>query len=548
MAKEIKTREEAEQFTGKFGFFVQVGDIICNKCFTKLRAIIDKSSEFAANVLDQPTCSTLETYVEKDLTTALSQSSLEEDQDSPVLSTQCDSQDLFTSSSSSSSTSEEYYPPSVTKTDLHYVTLEARIQVFVKRRLFIPRRNRSCSAHLIKNRFYVDEIPKMTAYANESVIDACEVKLFINELSNEIEAGLYNKIGNCLTSEERIKTLTGHTWDTILMLRSKMSTMRDSNNRNVLQALVQFLFKLRSGNSNKLIAAILDVSETTVQHSIQSVLKCFREHVLPKYFGVQAHSKEFFLNETANAANLLYDLAGPFEGNLNDATILQQVLREDHDIRSLLKKGFEVLMPALKGKRNQLTTKESNESRMVTKIRWVVEAVHGNIAQKDRLLHHQFRNRMLSDAGVYCNVACLLHNLTGKRFNTDVEKISVVIERMKRSMDMVNVLAEKIKSKNYNLKTVPFKEITSKDLPDFPEMTVEDLEFFFTGLYQLSQAMSYLGEMLDDSNTLLPAYLKNEPGIVRFKVKSRHIKRKTYKCYIHYDTNEIGLNSIKGYC
>lgn len=43
-------------------------------------------------------------------------------------------------------------------------------------------------------------------------------------------------------------------------------------------------------------------------------------------------------------------------------------------------------MPALKGKRNQLSTKESNQSRFVTKVRWVVEAIHGIIKQKYRLL------------------------------------------------------------------------------------------------------------------------------------------------------------------
>ena len=45
-------------------------------------------------------------------------------------------------------------------------------------------------------------------------------------------------------------------------------------------------------------------------------------------------------------------------------------------------KGFTVLMPALKGKRNQLTTKEVNQSRFVTKIRWSVESVSGIIKQK----------------------------------------------------------------------------------------------------------------------------------------------------------------------
>ena len=94
--------------------------------------------------------------------------------------------------------------------------------------------------------------------------------------------------------------------------------------------------------------------------------------------------------------------------NQNDAKIIKnltedphslcQLLNEDdklflvrsfRDTKDLLKsKGFIALMPALKGKRNQLTTKEANQSRSVTKIRWSVKSIHGIIGQKCRFLDH----------------------------------------------------------------------------------------------------------------------------------------------------------------
>ena len=129
----------------------------------------------------------------------------------------------------------------------------------------------------------------------------------MDKLSNDVDVRLHDEIGKSL-SEERIKAFTSHTWETISWLRSMMTSMRDSHNRKVTQALVIFLFKLRSGNSNKLISAILDVSEDIVQDSIKSVIKCFREEVLPKQFGFQAYSREYFLQQTAKAAALLYDL------------------------------------------------------------------------------------------------------------------------------------------------------------------------------------------------------------------------------------------------
>lgn len=82
------------------------------------------------------------------------------------------------------------------------------------------------------------------------------------------------------------------------------------------------------------------------------------------------------------------DMLGPYPANLNDAEILRTLLQDPNGLCKLkendimiLDRGFRdvkaelelkkirVLMPALKGKRKQLTTKESNESRYVTKIR-----------------------------------------------------------------------------------------------------------------------------------------------------------------------------------
>ena len=90
-------------------------------------------------------------------------------------------------------------------------------------------------------------------------------------------------------------------------------------------------------------------------------------------------------------------MAGPFYANLNDAEIIKNLIEDPHGLCQLLNesdklfldrgsrdakdmlesKGFTVLIPALKGKRNPLTTKEANQSRFVTKIRWSMESVLG---------------------------------------------------------------------------------------------------------------------------------------------------------------------------
>ncbi|KAK0160210.1 hypothetical protein PV328_007638 [Microctonus aethiopoides] len=125
-------------------------------------------------------------------------------------------------------------------------------------------------------------------------------------------------------------------------------------------------------------------------------------------------------------------------------------------------------MPAFKGKRNQLTTIESNQSRFVTKIRWVVEAVH---------------------------VACFLHNKFGARLDSNVDFSEKVVDAMNSKKHLDNTLASEVETNRWARQNVLFNTITSDDLTDFPELTERELKIFFTGSYQMSQAVSYLAEL-----------------------------------------------------
>lgn len=119
---------------------------------------------------------------------------------------------------------------------------------------------------------------------------------------------------------------------------------------------------------------------------------------------------------------------------------------------------------------------------------------------------------------------------------------------MKTSDDSVNTLAEEVETKHWNRRKIPFKSMNSSDIMDFPEMTINDLEILFTGTYQLSQAVSYLAELMDDDNNINVGCAKESPNILKIKVKSRHSNQKVYKCFIEYTPNSIGYGSILRYC
>ena len=193
-------------------------------------------------------------------------------------------------------------------------------------------------------------------------------------------------------------------------------------------------------------------------------------------------------------------MLGPYSANLHDSEILKIILQDPNGLCELyaendfvvLDRGFRdmkdklglekinILMYAFKGKRKQLTRRESNDSCYVTKIRWAFEALHGILKQKYRLLDHKLDNKLLPNIGTYLRIASFLNNEFGKRLQSDTEFSSETTETMKARKYVKNT---------------------------FPEMTERDLKILFTGTYQLSQAVSCLAEIINKDGHIRLQYV-----------------------------------------
>lgn len=208
---------------------------------------------------------------------------------------------------------------------------------------------------------------------------------------------------------------------------------------------------------------------------------------------------------------------------------------------------FRVLMPALKRKRNQLSTYESNQSRFVIKIRWVVEAVHGANKQKFNFLDRKLDNKLLPKTGVFCRIACFLNNAYGKRFDSDIDLSKKIIAVMNSKKQEDNNLAKDIEANRWARRKVPFKTISSVDLIDFPELTEEELKIISTYSYQMSQTVLYLAELMNEDKTVKLQYVKAKPNVIKLQIRSRHINLKTYRCFMEYEPNSNKICGIKRY-
>lgn len=79
---------------------------------------------------------------------------------------------------------------------------------------------------------------------------------------------------------------------------------------------------------------------------------------------------------------------------------------------------------------------------------WVVEAVHGEIDRKFKLLHYELYN-ILKNVVSYFKICCFLVNTFGKRFISNVPMINEVIGQITKKVDK-NTLAEQAEAERWN--------------------------------------------------------------------------------------------------
>lgn len=68
---------------------------------------------------------------------------------------------------------------------------EARVQVFRKYRIYIPKNNRCCQRHLIRKSLVESVIKQAEIFSNTSKLTASEVKLFLENISESSSKGIH---------------------------------------------------------------------------------------------------------------------------------------------------------------------------------------------------------------------------------------------------------------------------------------------------------------------------------------------------------------------
>ena len=128
-------------------------------------------------------------------------------------------------------------------------------------------------------------------------------------LSTKCDSTLLDKIGEFSPSEKQIQIFTGLSWENLFEIKDSMTSLCNSQSCSMIQTLIVFLFKLRIGNSNKLLASILNMeNEQPFSEYSKSIIQSFEKDVLTLRFGLNSVNRDNLIpNHTTEIAKKLFD-------------------------------------------------------------------------------------------------------------------------------------------------------------------------------------------------------------------------------------------------
>lgn len=274
---------------------------------------------------------------------------------------------------------------------------------------------------------------------------------------------------------------------------------------------------------------------------------------------------------------------GPYKAGQNDASILREIdqttnvfanlrrgdiLLLDRGFRDCVDyfkgKGLDAKMPALvqrSANGAQLSTADANQTRLVTALRFVVEARNGHMKSVFKIFNTVWNSLLLPHLVEDFQICAALLN----RYHISIESnrpyANELSARMLDRLNVDNKVFEVTRKKEFQKHLKSFQAFESFD--ELPSLQILQLIHIALGKYQICQAESYCSQHVKAKGKFevfkCPAQLCRthfatfftddcEPILLLAQLDSRYRNRKYYNSFVLVNTVSRGENAVLGYC
>ena len=200
-------------------------------------------------------------------------------------------------------------------------------------------------------------------------------------------------------------------------------------------------------------------------------------------------------------------------------------------------------MPNYLTEGKQHSSVEANQSRLVTKTRWVVESINGLIKRWlyfNNIVENVNIPNLEEDFKIICAIINKYRPPRVKDQLGDRELAIEMLKRVKLNNELKNKV-QKFQRKSKKNQTVDFESL------NFPILTEDYIRKLAFGIYQLKQAQSYTREHLNSEGLYEFEFVPEEKNLVKVKLNSRHLSSTIYTIFIEFDKND-SKEPIKSWC
>jgi hypothetical protein len=190
---------------------------------------------------------------------------------------------------------------------------------------------------------------------------------------------------------------------------------------------------------------------------------------------------------------------------------------------------------------SQLLTDEANDSRIITKTRWIVEARNGHIKSIFKFFQPTIPIPHLPNLGDFYRIAGAIIN----RYHPSVQMEGANKELARQLLEKaneVNIVQAFVEAEHLNTRNAQrWVRLNAQHVPDFPILDLHFLRDLTVGIYQIHLAPSYIQDKLqrEESEEFQIEMLRDvqripQPGLIRVRVYSRFRNAAKYQLWISY--------------
>lgn len=255
--------------------------------------------------------------------------------------------------------------------------------------------------------------------------------------------------------------------------------------------------------------------------------------VAPNGYFLDVHGPYFSDTQNNDAAMLQNEfqrdvntMKGWFQEN--DILILDRGYR---DVTPLLHELgiFVKIPPFLERNQRQFTTEEANESRLITKTRWIIESRNGHIKTIFKFLGNKISVTHAVHVGDFYRIAAAIINRYRPTIDMRDANAELANELLQKAQEP-NVMQARVEVDNLRTRNARWDLLDHFDEAGFPNLTLEYLRDITVGVYQIHLAPGYIQDKIqrDQDEVFEFDQLINEPGLIRVRIYSRFATRERY--------------------